>query len=281
MAISDGYLKVDDLRVHYLHDGDNGDPLLLLHGGGTDSAFLSWGHLISPLAASHRVFAPDWPGYGESDRPDAEYSMPYYISILGRLIEALGLDRPSLAGISMGGAIALGFTLSRPDAVKKLVLVDSYGLQDRAPAHKLSYMFVRIPLVNELTWAALARSRSMTRASLQGIFHDPKKLTEELVDAVYAELNKPRAGAAFRSFQRNEVRCEGMNTVYMDQLAKVRVPTLIVHGLHDSLVPLRFAQQAHALLPGSQLKVIPNAGHWPQREQPQEFLEAITAFLVD
>lgn len=275
------FVDVGGLRIHYLHDGDKGAPLVLLHGGGSDSASLSWGHLISPLATSYCVFAPDWPGYGESDRPDAEYSMPYYISVLGRFIDSTRLVRPSLVGISMGGAVALGFTLSHPEAVKKLVLVDSYGLQDRAPAHKLSYLFVRAPLVNELTWASLARSRSMARASLQGLFHNPGSLTEELFDAVFAELNKPRAGAAFRSFQRNELRWDGTNTVYMDQLDKVRAPTLIVHGADDGLVPLRFARQAHALLPGSQLRVISNAGHWVQREQPQEFLEAITAFLKE
>ena len=104
MRIADEYVELDDLRIHYLHAGQDEAPLLLLHGGGADSALLSWGHVISPLAASHYVVAPDWPGYGQSDRPDTQYSMPCYISILGRLIDTLALEPANLVGISMGGA---------------------------------------------------------------------------------------------------------------------------------------------------------------------------------
>lgn len=281
MAIQDGRIQAQGLQIHYLHDGETGSPVLLLHGGGTDSARLSWGHLISPLAASFRVFAPDWPGYGLSDRPEIEYTMPFYISVLADLISALELHHPALIGISMGGAIALGYALDHPQTIKRLVLVDSYGLQDRAPAHRLSYLFVKMPIVNELSWAIIARSRAMCRASLRGIFHDPHNIADELVGAVFEELNRPGAGAAFRSFQKSEIRWEGMNTIYMDQLHKLTVPTLIVHGAHDGLVPLRFAREAHGRIPKSRLKVLPKAGHWAQREQPQEFLEAVSGFLAE
>jgi pimeloyl-ACP methyl ester carboxylesterase len=279
MALQHGSISSSGLRIHYLHEGDRGEPLLLLHGGGTDSAMLSWGEMISPLAASRRVFAPDWPGYGDSDRPDSQYTMAYYISVLGDLIQALGLHRPTLIGVSMGGGIALGFALDHPQAVDKLVLVDSYGLQDRAPAHGLSWLFVRLPLVNELTWALTARSRWLARASLAGIFRDPGRLSKGLVDAVYAELSKPGAGAAFRSFQKDEVQWRGLRTVYMDRLHELQAPTLFVHGAQDTLVPLRFAREAHARVPGSRLEVIADAGHWPQREQPAQFLQAVSSFL--
>ena len=253
--------------------------MLLLHGGGTDSAALSWGHLISRFATNHRVIAPDWPGYGDSDRPEIQYSIPFYISVLADFSNELGLDKFSLVGISMGGAVGLGFTLEYPDRVNKLVLVDSYGLQDRAPAHKLSYLFVRIPLVNELTWWIISRSRSMAAASLRGIFSKPDKVTDELVDLVFAELNKPKAGQAFQSFQKEEMNWSTMTTVYMDRLDEIAVPTLIVHGEQDGLVPVHYAEEANARIRGSQLSIIAEAGHWPQREKPEEFFEIVSGFL--
>lgn len=246
MVIHEGNVDLDGIRVHYLFAGKSGSPLLLLHGGGTDSAALSWGHLITRFAANHRVFAPDWRGYGESDRPDFQYSFPYYISVLNKLIKALALERSSLVGISMGGAIGLGYTLDHQDSVRRLILVDSYGLQDQAPAHKLSYRFVRLPLVNELTWATVPRSRTMAAYSLRSIFADPKKVTDELVDLVYAELNKPKVGMAFQSFQQSEPRWQGMRTNYMERLEEIHVPTLIIHGEKDALVLLHYAEEAHA-----------------------------------
>jgi pimeloyl-ACP methyl ester carboxylesterase len=279
VTFHDGFINLMGLRVHYLHSGDRGEPLLLLHGGGTDSAALSWGHLISRFANPHQVYAPDWPGYGESERPDTQYSIPYYISILTEFTEALNIERPSLAGISMGGAIGLGFTLNHPDRVSKLILVDSYGLQDRAPAHKLSYLFVRLPLVNELTWWTISRSRSMAAASLKSIFSNQDRVNVELVDLVFAELNKPKAGQAFRSFQMEEMGWNWMTTIYMDRLYEIQVPTLIVHGAKDHLVPVKFAEEAHSRIQGSKLSIIPDAGHWPQREKPEEFYEIVSAFL--
>jgi pimeloyl-ACP methyl ester carboxylesterase len=281
MTFQERKTSLQGTNVNYLHAGENGEHLLLLHGGGTDSACLSWGHLVTSFAGKHKVFAPDWPGYGESDRPDVQYSIPYYISVLTDFTNALGLDRISIAGISMGGAIGLGFTLNHPDRVGKLVLVDSYGLQDRAPAHKLSYLFVRMPLVNSFTWWTIARSRSMAAASLKGIFSDPNQVTDELVDLVFAELNKPKAGQAFRSFQMEEMRWDTMTTVYMDRLDEIQVPALIIHGAQDSLVPLHFAEEAHSRIQGSKLIVIPVTGHWPQREKPEEFYKIVSAFLEE
>ena len=97
------WVEVDSLRIHYLKAGEGDAPVLLLHGGGYDSASLSYKYAIAPISERHRVFAPDWPGYGGSDKPETEYTTQYYVSFLGRFIEALGLEKVSLVGISMGG----------------------------------------------------------------------------------------------------------------------------------------------------------------------------------
>ncbi len=131
--VQDGWLEVDGLRIHYLEAGEGNEPVLLLHGGGYDSVSLSYKHSIGPISEHYRVFAPDWPGYGQSDKPEMQYSTEYYVGFLGRLMEALGLEKANLVGISMGGAISLGFALWSPHKVERLVLVDSHGLGGEVP----------------------------------------------------------------------------------------------------------------------------------------------------
>jgi pimeloyl-ACP methyl ester carboxylesterase len=161
MSIRSEWIEIGGLRIHCLMAGQTGSPVLLLHGGGYDSASLSYGPIIGPISRSHRVFAPDWPGYGESDKPDLDYTTEYYETVIGRLMDALGLEKVSLVGISMGGAISLGFSLSSPQRVGKLILVDSHGLGKEVPGRVVSYAVVRLPLLNRLVWAAMGRSRRM------------------------------------------------------------------------------------------------------------------------
>src|SRR5215212_6135564 len=147
--------------------GRTGSSVLLLHGGGYDSAFRSYKQSIGPISQYHRVFAPDWPGYGDSYKPKTIYTTEYYVDFLGHLMDALGLEKASLVGTSMGGAISLGFGLRSPQRVEKLILVDSHGLGKEVPGRVMSYAMIRLPLLNWLMWAAMGRSRRMIRWSLQ------------------------------------------------------------------------------------------------------------------
>lgn len=278
--VEDGWLEVDGLRVHYLHAGEGNVPVLLLHGGGYDSASLSYKHAIGPISEQRRVFAPDWPGYGQSDKPKVEYTTEYYVGFLDRLMNALGLEKASLVGISMGGAISLGFALRSPHRVEKLVLVDSHGLGGEVPGGAASYALVRLPLLNRLVWAALKRSRRMVRASLETTFYDPRAVTENLVDEVYQLVKKPGAGQAWRTWQENEIEREGLRTNYVDRLPELAVPTLILHGAEDGYVPVSWARRAHALMKNSTLNVFEQCGHWLTLERPEEFNGVVLEFLA-
>jgi pimeloyl-ACP methyl ester carboxylesterase len=282
-AVRGETIEVQGLRIHCLSAGSAGLPVMLLHGGGTDSASLSWEPFLRYIAPGHPVFACDWPGYGDSDKPDVEYTTEYYVDFLGHLMDALSLKRASLAGLSMGGGIALGFTLKWSQRVNKLVLVDSYGLQTVTPYGRMGYLLVHMPLINELTWAMIARSRSLTHTSVQALFYNPHAVPgfDALVNELFQELKKPGAGKAWRSYQKSELLPHGPRTVFVDRLREIRAPTLIVHGGEDKLVPVECARQAHRLIEGSELVVIPDCGHWPQREKPEEFNQVVAGFLVD
>jgi pimeloyl-ACP methyl ester carboxylesterase len=274
------WIEVGGLRIHCLMAGQTDAPVLLLHGGGYDSAFRSYKQSIGPISQYHTVFAPDWPGYGESDKPKMRYTTEYYVDFLGRLMDALGLEKVSLVGNSMGGAISLGFSLRSPQKVEKLVLVDSHGLGKEVPGRVMSYVMVRLPLLNRLAWAVMGRSRRMIRWSLQSVFHDPQAVTRSLVEEDFQEAKKPRVGQAFRSWLRSEIGLGGFRTNFVEELHTLAMPTLILHGAEDRYVPVSWARRAHTLIKDSELHIFPQCGHWLTREKPTEFNRAVLGFLA-
>ena len=280
MNIRSEWIEVEGLRIHYLMAGQTDAPVLLLHGGGYDSAFRSYKQSIGPIAQYHRVFAPDWPGYGESDKPKLRYTTDFYVDFLGHLMDDLGLEKASLVGISMGGAISLGFSLHSPERVEKLVLVDSHGLGKEVPGRVMSYVMVRLPLLNRLVWAAMGRSRRMIRWSLQSVFHDPQAVTRSLVEEDFQAAKKPGEGQAWRYWLGSEIGLGGFRTNFVDEFYTLDVPTLILHGAEDRYVPLSWARRAHTLIKDSELSILPQCGHWLTREKPAEFNRVVIEFLA-
>ncbi|GIV63671.1 MAG: alpha/beta hydrolase [Bellilinea sp.] len=278
--IEDTWVKIEKLNLHLYLAGEGEQTVVLLHGGGTDSAWLSWQPVILALSTRFRVVAPDLPGYGKSDTPRMEYTLDYYLDVVRRLLDHLEIERSALVGVSMGGGIAIGFTLTYPARVHRLVPVDSYGIQRKYPGGLWGYYLVRMDWLNRFSWWLLGRSRALTRASLQQIFHDPNALSETLVNEVYDEIRRPQAGLAFRSFQRHEVLRDRVRTCFLDRLNEIQAETLFIHGENDRLVPLECAREAHARLPNSRLEIIPACGHWPQREKPDEFNRILLDFLL-
>jgi pimeloyl-ACP methyl ester carboxylesterase len=266
-------------QIHLITAG-SGDPLLLLHGGGIDSAQLSWAEAIGPFAQHYRVYAPDWPGYGKSEPiGDENYGIEGLVTVLADLIKALDLPPVRLVGISMGGGAALGYALAYPERVAKLVLVDSYGLCAQAPFHRLSYWATRLPMISRWSYALMRRSRRLTRWGVRSIFAGP--VPEAVVDESFAALQLAHAGEPFIAFQRSELLPDRLLTCYADRLEELQMPVLLIHGDRDLLVPLSAAQEAAQRIPNARLAVMARTGHWPPRERPEQFNRIVLEFLGD
>jgi pimeloyl-ACP methyl ester carboxylesterase len=273
--------EVNRLRIHYLRAGTRGRPVLLLHGGGLDAAGLSLQKTIPALAEQHRIFAPDLPGFGRSDPMPATWRVEECVEFVGRLLDALGLKRASLLGVSMGGAFALGFTLRAPERVEQLLLVDSAGLGDEIPGGLLSYFRVQVPLLDEISWTLLATSRTIARRNLgAALVHGAEVLSEDVLDKYIRLARRAGAGAAFRQLQRSEYQWRGMRTNYLDRLSEIEVPTLLVHGMEDRIVPVSWAERAHRLMKNSTIELIPECGHLPPVEKPKLFNRIVRRFLL-
>ncbi len=274
-----GVRTVEGTRIAYRRAGAAGPPVVLLHGGGVDDATLSWRHAIDELAETHRVYAPDWPGYGDSVG-DVTHSTESYVSLLEGFLESIDVDDAILVGLSMGGAAALGYALENTDRVNRLALVGSYGLGEEIPVGALWKTTAHLPGANTLGWNALGTSRTATRVGLGNVVSDPAGLPREFVEGVKERASEPGAGSAFEAFQRNELAADGTAlTNYASDLQRLSVPTLLVHGSEDPLFPARWSKRAAERIPQADLEVLEDCGHWVPRERPETFNGILRTFL--
>ncbi|ORB02004.1 alpha/beta hydrolase [Mycolicibacter minnesotensis] len=269
-------------RVSYLdfHPADAVRTVVLLHGGGTDSAELSWGEVGPRLATcGFRVIAPDHPGCGESPLPSWRVTQQRLVAYVGELVDALGLNSYAIGGLSLGGGLSMGHVLARPERVVAALLLDSYGLMPRLAGGRqiLAWAMQRIGLLDSTTrW--MATNRTMLSWSLTSLIRDSARRTPELIAAVLVAAHNP-GFAAFEQWQSDELLWNRLKTDYTPQLPTFPRPALIVHGDRDAGVPLARARAAAALIPHAELKVVAGAGHWVQRDQPDVVIAAVVDFL--
>lgn len=263
----------EPVDIAYRVAGD-GPPLVPVHGIGIDAATIGWRDAPTELGDGHTVYALDLPNHGASDACDAVRTTADYVAVLGKFLDAAGLEAPTLAGLSMGGAVVLGHVLDGGDA-ERLVLVDSYGLGADAPWRTAAGLAVRMPFADDIVAHSLS-SRAGVRSMLSGLVADgiPEDLIEDVqTTATDASLR------AMRRWQRHEFRPDGLRTDYSDRLDEVETPTLLVHGEDDPLLPVSWSVAADERLSNSELLRLPDVGHWPPREAPTPVYEAIRSFV--
>jgi len=278
MLVKDGWTEIEGVATHYLRAGRTGSALVLLHGGSADSASLSWRPSMDLFSCSHRVFAPDLPGYGSSAKPDLNYTVEYYTRFLSHFVQQLGLEeRFSLVGLSMGGHIAGSFALQFPSLVEKLVLANSAGLGTQWHWQLLAKLMVKMPRLHNRVREM--GNRQTMKLSLGKIVHNLEVITDDLIDEISKNVAARGAGRAWRSYLENEMNWSGFRNNLLDRLSEITQPTLIIHGSKDRLIPVRWATKAHQLIPDSRLCILEQCGHWPQRENSFEFHKAVMEFL--
>lgn len=271
----------DGTQISYLVGGPEGaETVVLLHGGGTDHALLSWGETLLVLRASgYRVLAPDLPGYGESPPAGWPSTRPNLSRAVAEWVGDLKLRPAVLVGISMGGSLALAQALNDPASARALVLVGSYGLAKWSPYHRLAVNLARLPQGTNSANRWLARSPLLVRLLLLSFIYNRAAITPELVREVQQALTNPNNARAFAEFQRHEIQPAGLCTNFQSRLHELRLPVLIVHGSRDVGVPVQAAREATAKVAGAELKVFEGAGHWTQRDQAARFHHELLKFL--
>jgi len=226
--------------------------------------------VLAAASAGHPAIAVDVPGFGASDRPwPYDYTAAGEAQSLVAFLDARKIERAILVGNSFGGGAALLAAADHPERVAALVLV-----APATPAMPMVWPIraMRLPVLGELA-LALATRALVARGLRQRLFARPERVTENVVDDAWRPLGVPgtrrAALAAIRSDPKAHRGVEG----------RVRAPVLVIWGREDRLIPAADAARVHALLPGPPLVLIPEAGHLPQREQPEVFARAVAEFL--
>jgi pimeloyl-ACP methyl ester carboxylesterase len=260
-------------ELSYVEIGD-GPPVVLVHGLG--GVWETWLENIPHLAQNHRVIAPDLPGFGDSPMPGWEISIQAYGRVVTSLCRALGIDSAPLVGNSMGGFISAEVTVSEPLLVSKLVLVSAAGVSHarmrREPAEAAGRMArAASPLLLRNYQKALLRPR-LRNQMLRHVAHRPARLRPELVwEIANGGLNAPGIVAAIRGLAGYDI---------LDRLEDVEIPTLIVWGRNDLVVPVRDAFEFARLIRNSELVIFDGCGHIPMAERPVRFNRLLDRFLA-
>jgi pimeloyl-ACP methyl ester carboxylesterase len=263
---------VHGARVNYVEMGA-GSPVVLVHG--LSGCWQNWLENIPHLAKRHRVIAMDLPGFGESELPQEEISIPGYGRFVDAFLGSIGIEQGALVGNSMGGFIAAETAISHPSRVEKLVLVSAAGFI-RYDGRRLRAAERAARLFHPMTAAFLARREHLVRRPklrsrmLYGVVRYPDKIPPELAYEVASGAGKPGFLDAFGAI---------MDYDFRDRLPDVSAPTLIVWGRNDRIVPVSGAYEYERLIPNAHLEIFEETGHVPMLERPARFNQVVEDFL--
>ena len=253
-GVAERTVEVDGLPVRYFDAAPQeapsrlrGEAIVLIHGFG-DSAE-TWARVMPPLASEHRVLAPDLAGFGRNPIPQEGMGFSILVRYLGGFLDALGIERAVLVGNSLGGAVAIRYAATHPGRVTRLFLLNSAGLLDKIP-----------PILEPET-------RETARELVHGVFGPETPAPRFLLKDLIREARDPaRLLYVQSSDQGTDVRGD---------LGRINVPTTIVWGELDRLIPPDHGTALHEAIPGSELIVLPGVGHAPQVQAPVSVLSII------
>ena len=277
-AIEPRIVTLHGRPVTYVQAG-SGPVLLLIHGmGGT---FENWQAVIEPLARQHTVLAPDLPGHGASAPGAGDYSIGALAAGLRDLLIALGHDRATLVGHSLGGGIAMQFAYQFPEMTERLVLVSSGGL---GPEVSPVLRAAALPGANLFIAATAGPGRTLGSAMARGLAAVGLRPNADIAEVArgYASLADPDRRAAFLATLRSVIHTGGQRVHAGDRLYLAEgMPVLIIWGERDPIIPRHHGENAHEAIPASQLEVFEGVGHLPQLEAPGRFIAVLERFVAE
>lgn len=267
------FIDLAGMQVHLRDEGprDDPSPIVLLHG--TGSSLHAWDGWATALTQQRRVIRFDMIGFGlTGPSPDGIYSVDNDVRLVIAMLDKLGVARCVLGGNSLGGTVSWRTALAHPARVDKLILVDSGGYPSHATSTPIGFRLARMPGISWLLQNSLPRS--LFEQGWRNIFGDPGKVTQEMIDRsvelTQREGNRRALIERFR--QRSPISLA-------HRIPELKVPTLIIWGGRDRLIPPDDAERFHRDIAGSTLVVFDDLGHAPEEEDPDRTVVAVKRFL--
>ena len=273
--LKDQFIKVGNIKTRYRALGDGKSTAILIHGFG--GYIENWEENIAALALGRRVYALDLAGFGRSDKPQVRFSIPYFAEFIKEFMIVQDVDKAALIGESMGGGIVLQFALQYPHQVEKMVLADPAGLGKEI---SINLRIASLPILGELFTRP---SRKGSAQATRGLFYNQDLITDQMIEEFYeisalagaqrCKLSTLRTLCNTWGVKGNDIRS------ILDRLEEIRVPTLIIWGAQDRVVPVAHAHLAAKRVPNARLHIFDPCGHVPNIERADEFNALVIDFL--
>jgi pimeloyl-ACP methyl ester carboxylesterase len=267
-------LLINGIKIHFVEAGE-GRPLLFLHGLG--GSWEDWAANLQAFAPSYRAVAMDFPGFGDSEKPEGDYSIEWLTGIVEKFLEERKLERATIVGHSMGALVALKLAARGNPRVERLIVVDAVGIGDKAEF--LSYVLTKKIMGPDSRWE-----------SIEGMMRDQFKMMIES----FIKVQKPKTSKEFfQSVPKSPITGNPLlpmtpsvqlsaSIIDFDirpQLAFILQPTLILWGEKDPIAPRADARYLKSKIPRATLTIVEGCGHSPMKEQPERFDREVWKFL--
>lgn len=269
---SSQFIPLAGMNVHFRDEGPSADtiPLVLLHG--TSSSLLTWDACSKEWIKDHRVIRMDLPGFGlTGPNPEQDYSIESYVEFLNSFLQERNVTQCYLAGNSLGGLIAFYFAATYPDQVKKVILIDPAGYPIHNAKGSLAFTLGKIPVLKNLL--TIITPISIVRKSLEDAYGNKSLVSDELVEQ-YRDM-------ACREGNRKAllVRLQNDQSGDTTLVNKLTMPTLVIWGTLDQLIPVDNAYKFQRDLPVDTLAVLQHVGHVPMEETPELVIPIVNKFI--
>jgi pimeloyl-ACP methyl ester carboxylesterase len=271
-------LSLHGQRIAYLEAGE-GPPLVLIHG--IAEAAWAWEAILPALAREHRVIAPDLLGHGRSAKPRGDYSLGTQATLIRDLMISLDIERATLIGHSLGGGITMQFAYQYPERCERMVLVASGGLGQDVTFMLRSLGLPGADLVAPLFLSTRARDLIQGATGWLGRRGLKSNAGQRAMWRSYDSLTDPATRAAFIATVRAVIDERGQRVSALERLYLAgTMPTMLLWGEKDRIIPAKHARSAHEEMPGSRLEIVPGTGHFLMVEKPERVAELILDFLA-
>lgn len=268
------FVEIAGMQVHLRDEGPREDstPIVLLHG--TSASLHTWDGWVNVLKDEHRVIRFDMPGFGlTGPSPENNYTIENYSRIVIAVLDHLHVDHCVLAGNSLGGQVAWATAVLHPGRVEQLILIDASGYPYQVQSVPIGFKIARIPVLNWLMKEVLPRG--IVEHSVKNVYGNPALVTPELVDRYFDLIT--RAGNRKALVERFRQTQPGS---LVRKIPELKLPTLILWGGHDRLIPPDIGNRFHKEIIGSKLVKFNELGHVPQEEDPVKTVAALQEFLA-
>lgn len=259
--MNEKYVSINGTKIRYLEAGNSEKTLVLLHGLGGSAE--RWMLVIPSLAKSYHVIVPDLIGYGKSDKPKVEYSMEFFTKFIFDLLDELKIKHCSMIGSSLGGQIVAECACTDNDFIKKIILVSPSGSMKSST-----------PVLDAYASAVLNPSFESVKSALSMMVGSDIKIPNEIIEDFISNMSQQDSKMSFKSTLTSI-----KNSSITEKLSRIRVPSLVIWGKNDKMIPVENASELEKTIRNCHVKIMEGCGHVPYEEKPEEFSKLVLDFL--